>query len=145
MILFLKGLFHLSTIESIWMRRFGLQKDPSRVFLSHRTLTEEILPSMMKRTLQKFVFLFINVAISITITFDLWMDKGALNTFTFIINFLSLDWEPKHVTIGFLRQKGFLGLVSLVNCKLCLKSTNLLTKLLCEIWRHKPIYNDQCS
>jgi len=125
-LLVVKGLLPLSTIESIWMRRFGLQRDPQRVFPSHRTLTKDILPFMMKHTLQELLFPFINVVTSIIVTFDLWMNKGALDTFTLVINFLTLDWEPKHVTIGFLRRKELLGLV-LVNCKLCLKSTNLLT------------------
>jgi hypothetical protein len=56
--------------EAIWFA-----KGPTRVFLSHRTLIEEILLFMMKRTIQKFVFLFINVATSIIVTFDLWIKK----------------------------------------------------------------------
>ncbi len=71
------------------------------------------------------------------------MNKGAFNTFTFIINFLTLDWEPKHVTIGFLRQKGLLGLVLLVNCKLCLRSTNLLT-ISIATWKMKTQTYLQC-
>ncbi len=82
---------------------------------------------MMKHTLQEFLFPFINVATFIIVTFDSWMNKGALDTFTLVINFLILDWEPKHVTIGFLKQKEFMGLILLINCKFCLRSTNLLT------------------
>jgi len=97
------------------------------VFPSCRTLTKKKLPSMMKCTLQEFVFPSINVAISIIATFDLWMSKGALDTFALVINFLTLDWEPKHVTTGLFEAKGLLGLVLPVNCKLCL-SINLLTR-----------------
>lgn len=46
---------------------------------------------MTKHTLQKFVVPYINVAIFVIATFDLWMNKGVLNIFTFVINFLTLD------------------------------------------------------
>jgi hypothetical protein len=32
--------------------------------------------------------------------FNLWMSKGSYNVFALVINFLSNDWQPKHVTIG---------------------------------------------
>jgi len=54
----------------------------------------------VKCTLEKFVLPYINVAISITTTFDLWMTEGALNIFSLVINLLTLDWKPKHVIIG---------------------------------------------
>jgi len=59
----------------------------------------------MKCTLQKLVFPFVNVTISMTATFNLWMNKGAFNTFAFVINLLTLDWEPKLVTIGLFEAK----------------------------------------
>ncbi len=34
------------------------------------------------------------------VSFNLWMFKGAYDVFTLVINFLSNDWQPKHVTIG---------------------------------------------
>ncbi len=43
------------------------------------------------------------------------MSKGALDTFRFVINFLTKDWEPKHVTLVCLRQKGLIELFLLVN------------------------------
>jgi hypothetical protein len=44
--------------------------------------------------------LYVNGIVSITTTFDLWMSKGALDIFVLVINFLTLDWESKYVTIG---------------------------------------------
>jgi hypothetical protein len=46
---------------------------------------------MTKHTPQKFVVPYINVATFVIATFDLWMNKGVLDTFTFVINFLTLD------------------------------------------------------
>ncbi len=35
-------------------------------------------------------------------SFDLWMSKGGHDIFALVmINFLSIDWQPKHVTLGF--------------------------------------------
>jgi hypothetical protein len=127
----------LNMVESIWMRWFGLWKDPYVVFPSRRTLTKNILPFMMKWTLQEFVFPFVNVICSIIATFDLWMGKGAFHTFSLVINFLTLDWEPKHVAIGLFEAKGTFGVSLLsVNCKLCLRSTNLLTRSF-AMWKMK--------
>jgi hypothetical protein len=66
-----KGLFPLNTIENIWMKQFGLRRDPQLVFPSCKTLIKEVFPCMVKHALEKFVSLYINVAISITTTFDL--------------------------------------------------------------------------
>jgi hypothetical protein len=81
------------------------------VFPSHRTLIKKVLPYLVKCTLEKFVLPYINVAIFITTTFDLWMSKGALNTFSLVIHFLTLDWEPKHVIIGLFEARGTTGII----------------------------------
>jgi hypothetical protein len=33
--------------------------------------------------------------------FGLWMSKGGMDTFVYIMHFLNEKWEPCHVTIGF--------------------------------------------
>jgi hypothetical protein len=38
------------------------------------------------------------------------MSKGALDTFAFVINFLTLDWELKHVTIDLFEAKDTIGI-----------------------------------
>jgi hypothetical protein len=63
------------------------------VFPSCRTLIEEVLPYMMICTFEKFVLPYVNVIIFLTPTFDLWMNKGALDTFAFVIIFLTLGCE----------------------------------------------------
>jgi len=56
-------------------------------------------------------------------------EQGALDTFALVINFVTLNWEPKHVTIGLFEAKGAMELILLINCKFFLKNTNWLTKL----------------
>jgi hypothetical protein len=39
------------------------------------------------------------------------MSKGAYDVFTLVINFLSNDWQPKHVTIGLFETTKTIGQV----------------------------------
>ncbi len=52
--------------------------------------------------------IYVHVVVFIIITFDLWMNKGAFDTFALLINFLTLDWEPNHVTIGIVEEKNMI-------------------------------------
>jgi hypothetical protein len=56
------------------------------MFPSCKTLNEKLLPCMMKLTL-KFVLPYVNAIIYVIRTFDLWMSKGAFDTFAFMIYF----------------------------------------------------------
>ncbi len=63
------------------------------MFPSCKTLTKKVLSYIMKHTLEKFVLPYVNAIIFITTTFDIWMNKGALDTFAIVIIFLTLGWE----------------------------------------------------
>jgi hypothetical protein len=41
---------------------------------------------------------------STTTCFDLWMSKGTYDIFSSVINFPDENWQPKKLTIGFLKQ-----------------------------------------
>jgi hypothetical protein len=64
----------------------------------------------MKHTLEKLVLPYVNGEVSIITTFDLWMSKGAFDIFSLVINFLTLDWESKHVTIGLFEENNTTGI-----------------------------------
>jgi hypothetical protein len=55
---------------------------------------------LFEKTNQLSVVLALAKCYSITTNFDLWMFKGTYNVFALVINFLSNDWQPKHVTIN---------------------------------------------
>jgi len=63
------------------------------VFPSCKTLIEEIVPYMMICTFEKFVLSYVNVIVSVTPAFELWMNKGALGIFALVIIFITLGWE----------------------------------------------------
>jgi hypothetical protein len=56
------------------------------------------------------------------------MSKGALDTFSIVINFLIVDWEPKHMTIGLFEAKVIIR-ISLVNQ--LFENYTLINKITC--------------
>jgi hypothetical protein len=93
---------------------------------------------MVKCTLEKFLLPCINATISITTTFDFWMNKGALDNFTLVINFLTLNWEPKHVTIGLFEAKGITR-INLVNqLQVLFEEYKLINKFFCYVKNEGP-------
>jgi len=69
MLVVVKGLLFLNIVENLWMKQFGLQKDPQLVFPSRKYLIKEVLPYMMTCTLEKFVLPYVNAIVLITTTF----------------------------------------------------------------------------
>jgi hypothetical protein len=69
MLVVVKGLLFLNIVENLWMKQFGLQKDPQLVFPSHKCLIKEVLPYMMTCTLKKFVLPYVNAMVLIITTF----------------------------------------------------------------------------
>jgi hypothetical protein len=61
------------------------------------------------------------------------MSKGALDIFALVINFLTLDWEPKHVTIGLFEAKDITR-INLVNqLEALFEEYKLTNKIICYI------------
>jgi hypothetical protein len=67
----------------------------------------------------------------VTTTFDLWMNKGAFDTFALVINFLTLDWEPKHVTIGLFEAKDIVELPYANQLQVLFEKYKLTNKIIC--------------
>jgi hypothetical protein len=87
----------------------------------------------MKHTLEEFILTYINVLIFVITTFDLWMRKGTFDAFVFVISFLTLHWEPKHVTIGSFEVKG-ISKINLVNrLQIFFEKYKLIKKIICYV------------
>ncbi len=87
-------------VESMWLKHLILRFCPKLNFLSKRQFSQEILLGLVEKTIQQYVLLALANYFSTTTSFDFWMSKGAYDVFALIINFLSNDWQAKHVTIG---------------------------------------------
>ncbi len=60
-----------------------------------------------------------------TYTFDLWMSKGAHDVFAMVVNFLSINSKPKHVTIGLFEASNINGVAMAMKVKQILKKFGL--------------------
>jgi hypothetical protein len=50
--------------------------------------------------MQLHVLLGLAKETTLSISFDLWMSRGGVDTFALVINYLNESWMPQHVTIG---------------------------------------------
>ena len=96
----IKSYLPLRVVEGIWLQRMALRLCPRIVFPSRKVFTDEVLPTLVERTLQVYVLPALDSCISAGASFDLWMSKGAYDVFGLVVNFVNSDWEPKHFTIG---------------------------------------------
>jgi hypothetical protein len=88
---------------------------------------------MVKCTLEKLILPYINVVIFVIVTFDLWMSKDVLDNFSFMINFLTLGWEPKHITIGLSEAKGTTRINLANQLQALFEEYKLTNKIICYV------------
>ncbi len=114
MLVLVKRLLPLSTLKNIWMKWFGLQRGSHLLFPLHKGIIEDVITLYDEMHTWKVCFALCQCYVSITITFDLWMSKVAFDAFALVINFLTLDWESKHVIISLFEAKGITRIASFV-------------------------------
>jgi hypothetical protein len=91
----------LSFVEAPFFRRLVLKQNPWLTFPFRQKLRHYILPRIAKRTKERFIFPTLHSCNTFTVSFNLWMSRGGVDTFVLIVHFLNDKWEPCHVTIGF--------------------------------------------
>jgi hypothetical protein len=107
------------------------------MFPSCKTLNEKVLPYMMKPTVE-FVLPYVNAIVFVITTFDLWMNTGAFDIFPFMIYFLTLDREPKHVTFE-AKHVTKINLVNQLQPSL-FEEYKLINKIICYVKNESIIY-----
>ncbi len=75
-------------------------KDPMYYFLFDLFFVEEMLPTMVNKTMDHHVLPNLALAIMVSASFDLWMFRGGVDTFALVINFLNDNWVPMHIIVG---------------------------------------------
>ncbi len=60
---------------------------------------EELLPTMVRKTMDHHVLLNLASTTMVSISFFLWMSHGGVDTFALIINFLNDTYMPMHITM----------------------------------------------
>jgi len=96
-----KELMPLSFVEVPFFQRLVLRQNPHFNFPSRWVLINEILPKIIEKTKEKYIYLTLESCNTCMISFDLWMSRAIVDTFVLIVHFLNDKWEPCHVTIGF--------------------------------------------
>lgn len=103
---------------------------PHVVFPSRKTFVEEILPNLIKETMNTYVVHALVDYLLTTCTFDLLMSKGAHDIFVVVVNLISSDWEAKHVTITLFEVTDTSGVAMVSKFQELLNKFSLITKIL---------------
>jgi hypothetical protein len=93
-----KELVPLFFVEAPFLRRLILKRNPHVIFPSRHQLMNHILLRLARKQKNKFIY-EVEAYDTWTLSFDLWMSKGGVDTFVLIILFLNHNWELGHVTI----------------------------------------------
>jgi hypothetical protein len=79
------------------------------VFPSKKWFYYEILLNLVEKTKQLYILPKLINCIFATVSFDLWMSKGAHDIFTLLIKILGSDQQPKQVTISLFEATKTIG------------------------------------
>ncbi len=90
-LLIIKNNLPIQFVESMWLKHLILCLCPKRNFPSKKQFSQELLPRLIEKTSQQYVFPTLPNHFSTTTSFDLWMSKGAFDVFALMINFLNND------------------------------------------------------
>jgi len=90
-LLIIKKNLPIQYVESMWLKHLILCLCPKRNFPSRKQFSQELLPRLIEKTSQQYVFPILPNHFSTTTSFDLWMSKGAFDVFALMINFLNND------------------------------------------------------
>jgi len=99
-LLIVKKNLPIQFVQSMWFKCLILHLCPKLNFLSIRQFSQDILPRLVEKTNQLYVFFAFAKCHYVIVSFDIWMSKGAYDVFALVINFPSNDWQSKHVTIS---------------------------------------------
>ena len=88
---------------------------------------------MLEQILARVFRPYLEACSTVTATFDLWMSKGAQDTFALVISFLTTNWEPKHITVGLFEAYDTTGVDLAVQLRGLLEKFGLTKKVICYV------------
>jgi hypothetical protein len=94
---------------------------------------DEGLPTLENTTMTEYVQLELVECLTTICAFDLWMSKRAFEIFAMIVNFLSTNWEPNHITIGLFEANDMNGAIMVVKFKHVLDKFALMHKIVAYV------------
>jgi hypothetical protein len=100
-----KGFLPMKFVELIWFQRLSYKLCPQIVFPSRKDFVENVLPSLVEKTMVIYVQLALTNCLSTTCTFDQWMSKGTNDIFVVVVNYALAPtiWNPSMCLLAYLR------------------------------------------
>jgi hypothetical protein len=96
-------------------------------------MSEEIFPMMVEKCLKEYVTLLFDATPIAIAKFDLWMSRVTCDTFTFVFNIITPQWEPCHVCVGFFEVNDTTGAKLAKQLTTLLERFKLTSKILCFV------------
>jgi hypothetical protein len=90
-LLIVKNNVPIQFVENMWLKRLILHPYPKLNFPSKSIFHKTYLPRLVEKTNELCVHLALAECHFATMSFNLWMFKGAYDVFALVINFLSND------------------------------------------------------
>jgi len=109
-------------VEAPFFRKLVLKQNLYLNFPSKWVSRNDLLPKVAKKTKENFVSISFASCNICTMSFDLWMVKGGVDTFVLIVHFFNDKWDFCHVTIVFFE------IVKTIKGVLALQMNDLLVK-----------------
>jgi hypothetical protein len=100
------------------------------MFPSKHQLVNEIFPSVVNKTMDKYVISSFVSWITYIVSFDLWIFHVGHDTFSMVVNFINDEWELVHITMGILEVQNIVGVAMASKVKVLLNSFGLLNKVI---------------
>lgn len=128
-----KGYRPLSSVETAWLRKLVLHQCGQVIFPSRQLLVDEVFPSMVAKTMDRYILPSITKCVTPIASFDLWMSRGGFDTFALIINFLEDAWKPQHNIVAIFEAPDTSGATMAMQVRDLLQSFNLTNKTIAYV------------
>lgn len=90
----------ISIVKNHWPQHMVLHQGPCMVFPKLNQIVEQIIPSLVEKTMEKHVFLTLGCRAIVTTSFYLWMSRFQHDTFALVINFFNSQWVSYYIMMG---------------------------------------------
>jgi hypothetical protein len=104
----------------------SIAQHPHVIFPFHSSLVEQILPTMVTKTMNLHMLPHPEFATIVFCNFDLWMSKNEVDTFALVINYLDKTCTFRHVTMGLFEVHETIGSAMVLQFQALLEKNGLI-------------------
>jgi hypothetical protein len=99
---------------------------PHVIFPSHSSLMEQVLPTMVTKTMNLHMLPHLEFATIVSCNFDLCLSKNEVDTFALVINYLDKTCTFRHVTMGLFEMHETIGSAMALQFQTLLEKNGLI-------------------